>query len=101
MNPVDVVIKKPMYGTYVYIRDKYVDMAIKMKTKLRITIPQGVALVDPLEWKKNGKRMEKVFRNPNEPMVLYGGHVPLKLEDKQPKVYAAEQSKQQEQPRLF
>lgn len=101
MKPVDVVIKKPLYGTYVYIRDKYVDMAIKHRTMLRISIPQGTALVDPKEWKKNGKRMEKVFRNPNEPMVLYGGHVPLKLEDKLPKVYDSNKPKPTEQPKLF
>ena len=101
MRPVDVTIKKPLFGTFVYIRDKYVNLAIRLGVPMRVTIPQGTALVDPVKWKKEGKRMEKVFRNPNEPMVLYGGHVPLKLEDNQPKVCAPQQQKTSRQAKLF
>lgn len=88
MRTVDVRIVKPVYGTFVYIRDKYVEMAIEKGAMLRISIPQGVAIVDPKEWKKNGKVMKKVFKIPSKPMILYGGNVPLELET--PKQEASE-----------
>lgn len=69
---IEVIIKKPLYGTFVYIRETFVNKAIKTGKVLRVTIPQGVAIVDPVDLKTNGKRMEKVFLRPDQPMVLYG-----------------------------
>ncbi len=77
MKVVKVDIQKPLYGTYVTIREETIDFAIKTNALLEIHIPQGVATVDPLRWKRDGKRMTKVFLYPDRPMVLYGGHVPL------------------------
>ena len=82
---VEVTIHKPLFGMYVNIRDTYLKAAIKEKSLLKITIPQGTALVDPRKWmdgKYGGKRVEQVFKIPNVPLVLYGGFVPLKLEEK-------------------
>jgi len=77
MKYVEVEIKKPMYGTYCQVRDMYINKAIKQGKKLRITIPQGVGVVDPKDWKKTGKKYEKVFRFPDNPMILYGNYVPI------------------------
>ena len=73
-----VEIHKPLYVSdgkaKVYIRDTFINKAIRFKRKLEIRVPGGYAIVDPKEWMK-GHRMEKVFRDKNNPMILYGGHV--------------------------
>jgi len=74
---IEVNIRKPVYGNFVYIRDIYLRQAIRQGCKLRITVPRGSAIVDPREWIKNGKRMEKIFKRPDQPMILYGGNVPI------------------------
>lgn len=77
---IEVTINKPLYGNYVYIRDIYLKKAKQLGVKLKINIPKGSAIVDPSEWMKNGKKMEKYFKNPKVPMILYGGNVPLPSE---------------------
>jgi len=77
MVVVKVNIKKPIYGNYCYIRASIVDKAIKDGAMLEITIPRGKAIVDPVKWKEEGKVMKKVFKFPDNPLVLYGGSVPL------------------------
>ena len=77
-------IDKPLYNQFVYISAKVLNDTIKAKDKLTITIPQGSAVVDPYTWKinavKNSKVMKKVFNYPDNPMVLYGGTIPLPIE---------------------
>lgn len=75
MKTIAVKIKKPLYGSYVYINGHIVDKAIRIGAKLEIEIPNGKAIVNPIEWKANGKIMKKVFKFPDNPMTLYGGHV--------------------------
>ncbi|MDO8451953.1 MAG: hypothetical protein Q7S76_03730 [bacterium] len=65
------------YGTHVYIRDIVVEAAIKKGVGLEITIPAGTAVVDPVAWKDRGDIRKDVFLRPNEPMLLYGGFVPI------------------------
>lgn len=71
----DVVIRKPLYHNFVYIRDSILYRAINQHLLLRIRIPQGMGIADPKKWIKTGKRMEKVFKIPNHPMILYGNYV--------------------------
>ena len=72
-----VDIHKPLYVSdgkaKVYIRDTFINKAIRFKRKLEIRVPGGYAIVDPKEWMKKGDRMEKVFLRPDEPMILFGG----------------------------
>ena len=82
----DIEIKKPLFGTFCYIRKEAVDHALKYKKLLRITIPQGVGIISPKDWLKEAKYMEKVFMRPDEPMKLYGNYVPVpNIEKPQPK----------------
>lgn len=71
---ISIKINKPIYATYIAIRDKYLDQAIRLKTHIRVEIPQGVYLVDPKKWIKTGRKQEKVFLIPGKPMVLYENH---------------------------
>jgi len=77
MKTITITIKKPLYGTYVYLNGNIVDRAIRTSSMLEIEIPRGKAIVDPVKWKANGKVMKKVFKFPDNPMILYGGNVPL------------------------
>ena len=77
---IEVNIHKPVYGNYVYVRDVFLRAAMRRGEMIKITVPKGSAIVDPKEWIKNGKKMEKVFKRPDQPMILYGGNVPLPAE---------------------
>lgn len=78
MNNIYIKINKPLYGTYCYIRDVYIDKAIRNGVRLTIEIPQGTATVDPKWWKETGQIMKKVFKFIDNPMILYGNSVPIK-----------------------
>jgi len=73
----EIIFHKPLYDNYITIRESILRRAIKNHRLLKITIPQGTAIVDPVEWLKTGKRMEKVFKIPDKPMVLIGNYVPI------------------------
>lgn len=77
MKTIKVNIRKPLYGAFVYVDARLVEKAIREKALLEIAIPQGRGIVDPIEWKKTGKIMKKVFKFPENPMILYGNSVPL------------------------
>ena len=77
MNTIKVNIKKPLYGSFCYIRSSIVEEAIKIGANLEITIPQGTSIMRPKDWKKDCKVMQKVFKFENSPMTLYGNYVEL------------------------
>lgn len=74
---IEIEIKKPLYGSFVYIREEFLKKAMNQNTFLKVTIPQGQYLVDPRTWMASGKRMEKVFKIPTRPMILWGNEVKL------------------------
>ena len=77
-----VTIRKPVHGNFVYIRAETLRNAIQEGALLEINVPAGSGIVNPLEWKKTGKRMEKVFKIKNKPMILYGNTVPIQYPNK-------------------
>ncbi|MCR4261114.1 MAG: hypothetical protein NUV96_02180 [Candidatus Colwellbacteria bacterium] len=79
METVKIDIKKPMYNNHVYLNARLVERAIRLGAKLEITVPAGTAIVDPLEWKNKKDWMKKVFKFANNPMLLYGGNVPIPI----------------------
>ena len=78
-----VEIRKPLFKNFAYVREKYLLTAIENGVKIEIRIPQGAAVVDPKTWMKTGKRMEKVFKFPNSPLVLYGNYVTIEDNENQ------------------
>jgi hypothetical protein len=74
---IEIKIYKPLYGTFCYIRDTYIWEAQRTGKKLRITVPQGVGIMTAEEWLNGAKRMEKVFKIPTKPMILYGNEVKI------------------------
>jgi hypothetical protein len=85
MNNVQVTIDKPIYGTNVAVRDKYLKQAIREHCDITIktTVDGKVyeCTVSPLRWIMEGKKMSKVFLIPDRPMVLYQNDI-LRYMDK-------------------
>ena len=77
MNLITVKIRKPLYGTFCYIRSEIVNEAIRSGCKMEVILPQGKSIEDPIDWKKTGKVMRKVFKFPDNPMILIGNYVNL------------------------
>lgn len=70
-----IFIRKPIWSgdgvAEVGIRDKYIWKAKREHKKLKIECPQGFKIVSPEAFLKSARRVEKVFRFPDRPMVLY------------------------------
>ena len=81
---INIKINKPIYGTYIAIRDKYLNQALKLKTDLRVEIPQGTYIVNPRKWIKTGRKQEKVFLIPDQPMILWENHCARFPKEQQP-----------------
>lgn len=70
-----VRVYRPIFDTYVALNEKLLNAAIKAKVDIWVFTKGGEERLDPRIWKKEGKRMEKVFRIPTQPMVLYQRYV--------------------------
>ena len=101
MKTVTFNIRKPLYGSYVYLKGSLVEKAIRTKAMLDITIPAGRVLVDPNDWKATGKMMKKVFNYSNSPMILYGNFVNVGLKPKGEIITPEKKKKQDLQLTLF
>ena len=78
---IEIKIFKPLYGNFCYIRDSYIRLAMRTGKKLKIILPNGTGIMSADEWMVNAKRIEKVFKIPESPMVLYGNDVVFKKDD--------------------
>lgn len=73
---IEVTIQKPLYGSMVYIRDKYLREAKSCNMALHITVPGiGEAYCTWEQWVTDAKIMYKEFLIPGKPMKLYGNYI--------------------------
>lgn len=72
---ISVHIQKPVYGSFCYVRDKYLKQAKREGKLLKISCPDAQCVVSAQKWLSDAKRMERVFLQPNNPMVLYGNSI--------------------------
>lgn len=72
---VEIEIKKPLYGTMVYIRDKHIRQAINEHGPINIICDGKKYMIGPYEWLEGAQKMEKEFLIPGKPMILYGNHL--------------------------
>ena len=70
-----IEIKKPIYSDYIYIRKETLELAARLGELLEVKIPQGSRAIDPKEWMAKGKIMKKIFKQPGNPMILFGNHL--------------------------
>lgn len=68
-------IDRPIYGNVVAIREKILKEAKKNKKAIVINSPGCQEVVSPDMWIERSKRIEKVFKIPDRPMVLWQGEV--------------------------
>lgn len=100
MNTFTFDIKKPFggnSGNYVYLRGDTLKQCIRNRAQVFVKIPSGTAEIDPIAWLAKGKMVKKVFLRPDNPMVLYGGVVPIKREVAE----TVEEVKEEPQKSLF
>ena len=72
---ISVFIQKPLYGNMCYINEETINRAIKHGFQLEVKTPTKTKIVNPKEWKQKGQRMSKVFKRPDEPMILFGNNL--------------------------
>ena len=66
-------LKKPIYGSFYGIWDKWLKIAKARNLKLVVNTPDGTATFNNVsEYLKEAKKLERYYKNPNEPMVFYG-----------------------------
>ncbi|GIW70188.1 MAG: hypothetical protein KatS3mg101_0935 [Patescibacteria group bacterium] len=64
-------LEKPIYGSAYAIWDKWLKIAKEKKLKLVINTQFGTATFESAnEYLKNAKKIERYYKNPNEPMVF-------------------------------
>lgn len=68
-------IDKPLHDNFVAVRNTYIKQAIQENKKLKITIPQGSAIVDAWDWIATGTKIEKEFLIEGKPMVLIANYL--------------------------
>ena len=74
-NYINVYIQKPVYSSFVYVRDKYLKQAKREGKHLKISCPIASCIVSPDEWLKDAQKIEKVFLMKDRPMILFGNHI--------------------------
>jgi hypothetical protein len=68
-------IKKPIYGHCVAINSKLLFMADQQHKRIIVSCPGAEEETTAREWQWKAKRINKVFRIPNHPMVLYQAQI--------------------------
>jgi len=77
----------PIYGTYVGIRDVFLNGAIKNKKRLIVKI-KGTNYrcnIDPRAWKKSATKFDD-YKLKEEPMKMYGNSVEKFVKPKEPEI---------------
>ena len=74
---IEITIRKPLGDGFCFIRDKYIKDASRTGKMLKIKLPDGEAVVSADTWMSGAKKVEKVFKIPSRPMVLYGNYAPI------------------------
>ena len=71
-----IEFEKALYWDKIYLRDKYINHAIKYKIPIKVKMGQlggkVYVITDVKKWKKEGTKMSKVFKIANRPMKLIG-----------------------------
>jgi hypothetical protein len=66
-------LHKAIYGSFYAIWDKWLKLAEKRGLKLVINTNEGTSTFESAkEYLRGAKRLERYYKNPNEPMVFYG-----------------------------
>lgn len=72
-----IIIRKPIFATQCAIREKILMEAYKRGKMLLVECPDGQEFVSPATWMNEGKKISKVFLQPDNPMILFQRAVKL------------------------
>jgi hypothetical protein len=76
LSNMHIDIRKPLYGSFVNLREDHLKQAIKKGEAFYVSIKGGPKVkIDPQEWIRTGKKAEQVFRFKDRPMKLVGNYV--------------------------
>lgn len=65
-------LHKPIYGSTYAIWDKWLKIAKERKLKIVVKTNEGTATFESAdEYLKVAKKIERYYKNPNEPMIFY------------------------------
>lgn len=77
-EPLEVIIKKAIYGTYCSIDLRKLQQAVNNHQMLKVTIlSKGSAIVDPRWWYDTGTKEKRVVNYANRPMTFVYNHAPI------------------------
>ena len=66
-------LEKPIYGSFYGIWDRWLKIAKEKRLKIVINFSEGTVFYKTVnEYLAGAKRLERYFKNPNEPMIFYG-----------------------------
>lgn|SRR3990167_1728900 len=69
-------LKKPIYGSFYGIWNKWLNKAKDLGFKLVINTPLGTSTFTSVdEYKSEAERLERFFKNPDVPMIFWGRHL--------------------------
>lgn len=76
-------LKKPIYGSFFGIWDKWLKKAETLGYKLVIHTPFGTSTYrSAKDYLKGAKKLKRYYKNPNEPMIFWGRHLKPDIDER-------------------
>jgi hypothetical protein len=77
-------LQKPIYGSYFGIWDKWLKKAQNLKLKIIVNSPFGTSTYKSAkEYLSGAERIERFYKNPNEPMIFYCRHLKVDIDKRE------------------
>lgn len=94
-------LEKPIYHSFYAIWDKWLKVAKEKNLKMVVYTPLGVATFENVnEYLKGAKKLERFYKNPNEPMIFYGRDLLPDIKKREELKKKEEQERQTKEPIL-
>ena len=74
-------IKKPIYGHCVAVNETILRRCEQLNRLMEISCPGKKETLTPQEWRDKSKRISKVFKYPDNPMILWQGTIGRVIKD--------------------
>jgi hypothetical protein len=68
-------LEKPIYGSFYAIWQKWLDIAKERNLNIVVNTKEGTATYTYKTYMDGAKKLERYYKNPNEPMIFYGRDV--------------------------
>jgi len=68
-------LERPIYGSFYAIWQKWLDIAKERNLNIVVNTKEGTATYTYKTYMDGAKRLERYYKNPNEPMIFWGRHI--------------------------